>query len=231
MPLVSNRDYRDFQFVRTAFGRWLLLASFLLIDLSRFASAVSSRFDPCPDVIFSLTPPSRVCKKATLLFGWTAPSNRSRSTVCFFKGNNKLPHGCVPVPAPPLDPCNDISAFMGLLSVPPSLPFWASLVSQGGQAVRAVLASGDCDQTAASDWPLVLPLPNANKPSGCAVHARSDFMVIWAHSSNTTPDCHNGSSGQGSFAGMNDIALTASQVAHNIRHTTRAMASTAVAFS
>ncbi len=221
MTLVPYWGIRTFHVTGTAFDRWLLLA-FFLIDLSWPTSAMSSKFVPCPDVIFSLTTPPRVCQSAALLFGWTAPSNRSRSTlVCFFKGNNTLPHGCVSLPTPPFDSCSDVSSFMGLLSVPPSLPFWSSLVSRGGHTVRAVLASGDCDQTTASDWSLILPQPSAKKPKHCAIHARSDFMVMLVHSSDTAPDCHNGSTGQGTFAGMYDIALTTSQVAPYTRLVTR----------
>jgi hypothetical protein len=225
MILNLNRENRAIHFMGTAFGRWLLTSCFF-IDLSWSTSAMSSKFVPCPDVIFSLTTPPRVCQSATLLFGWTAPSNRSSSTsVCFFKGNNTLPHGCVSLPAPPHDPCSDVSSFMGSISVPPSLPFWASLVSQGGHTVRAMLASGDCDQTAASDWPL---MPSTNKPRGCAIHARSDFMVILVHTSDATLYCHNGSMGQGTLAGMYELALTASQVVPNTRLATRPMASMAV---
>jgi hypothetical protein len=156
----------------------LFLTAYFWIDLSVSTSLSFQKFNltKCPDVSFSLTAESKVCVGESLHIAWTAPQDRSYATaICFFRANNSLPHGCQSIPVPPSNPCQQISSFMGILTLSQSISFWTSLVSQVG-VVHAVFAS-DCDETKASDW--FSPSPsNSRQPSRCIIHGRADFVVI-----------------------------------------------------
>lgn len=140
----------------------------------------------CPDVAFSLTAKSKVCVGGSVRIGWTAPRARSDTTaICFFRGNNTLPHGCQAITPLPPNPCQQISSFMGVMVLTQSLPFWSALTYQVG-LIRAIFAS-DCDETKASDW--ISSSSSSGQFGKCTIHGGADLVVIEPSSTAAASTC------------------------------------------